>query len=97
MSWSTELANPIALKDGRLIATLGRAREMMFSIPPPRRRLAADLRGRQRIGNRPQRSIREYPGRVGQELLSKLTGRALDQALDPRWQEPMLTELIRGL
>jgi hypothetical protein len=33
MSWSRKLANPIVLKDGRTIATLGDAREMMLSLP----------------------------------------------------------------
>jgi hypothetical protein len=33
MPWSRKLYKPIVLKDGRKIATLGAAREMMFSIP----------------------------------------------------------------
>jgi hypothetical protein len=33
MSWSRKLAKPIVLKDGRTIATLGDAREMMLSLP----------------------------------------------------------------
>jgi hypothetical protein len=37
MPWSRKLAEPIALKDGRTIATLGDAREMMLSIPPNHR------------------------------------------------------------
>jgi hypothetical protein len=38
MTWSRKLAKPIALKDGRTIATLGEAREMMLSLPPIHRR-----------------------------------------------------------
>jgi hypothetical protein len=37
MLWSLKLAQPIALKDGRTIATLGQAREMMLSVPPNHR------------------------------------------------------------
>jgi hypothetical protein len=38
MPWSRKLAKPIVLKDGRTIATLGQAREMMLSLSPVRRR-----------------------------------------------------------
>jgi hypothetical protein len=38
MPWSHKLTKPIVLKDGRTIATLGQAREMMLSIPIDRRR-----------------------------------------------------------
>jgi hypothetical protein len=38
MPWSRKLATPIVLKDGRTIATLGEAREMMLSLSPVRRR-----------------------------------------------------------
>ena len=38
MSWSRKLASPITLKDGRTIATLSEAREMMLSIPIDHRR-----------------------------------------------------------
>ena len=38
MPWSRKLATPIVLKDGRMIATLGEAREMMLSVPPLHRR-----------------------------------------------------------
>jgi hypothetical protein len=38
MSWSRQFSAPITLKDGRTIATLGQAREMMFSLPPANRR-----------------------------------------------------------
>jgi hypothetical protein len=38
MPWSRELATPITLKDGRTIATLGQAREMMLSLPIDHRR-----------------------------------------------------------
>jgi hypothetical protein len=33
-----QLAKPIVLKDGRTVATLGEAREMMLSLPPIHRR-----------------------------------------------------------
>ena len=33
MPWSRELATPIKLKDGRKIATLGQARELMLALP----------------------------------------------------------------
>jgi hypothetical protein len=38
MTWARKLSKPIALKDGRTIATLGEAREMMLSLPPIHRR-----------------------------------------------------------
>jgi hypothetical protein len=43
-----QLSAPITLRDGRTIATLGQAREMMFSLPPASRskstwRIAASL------------------------------------------------------
>jgi hypothetical protein len=38
MPWSRELATPITLNDGRTIATLGQAREMMLSLPIDHRR-----------------------------------------------------------
>ncbi len=38
MTWSRKLSKPIALKDGRTIATLGEAREMLLSLPPVHRR-----------------------------------------------------------
>jgi hypothetical protein len=40
MPWTRKFAEPIALKDGRTIATLGGAREMMLSVPPSNRRFA---------------------------------------------------------
>jgi hypothetical protein len=48
MPWSRKLGTPFTLKDGRTIATLGQAREMMLSLSPVRRRCdvwryAADL------------------------------------------------------
>jgi hypothetical protein len=48
MPWSRQFSAPITLKDGRMIATLGQAREMMLSLSPVRRRCdvwrhAADL------------------------------------------------------
>jgi hypothetical protein len=33
MPWSRKLATPITLKDGRTIATLSQARELMLSLP----------------------------------------------------------------
>jgi hypothetical protein len=33
MPWSRKLTSPITLKDGREIATLSQAREMMLSLP----------------------------------------------------------------
>jgi hypothetical protein len=38
MPWSRKLATPITLKDGRTIATLSQAREMMLSLPMTHRR-----------------------------------------------------------
>jgi hypothetical protein len=38
MPWSRQFSTPITLKDGRTIATLGQAREMMFSLPTASRR-----------------------------------------------------------
>jgi hypothetical protein len=38
MPWSRKLATPITLKDGRTIATLGQAREMLLSLPMIHRR-----------------------------------------------------------
>jgi hypothetical protein len=38
MPWSRALTTPIKLKDGRTLATLGEAREMMLSVPPLHRR-----------------------------------------------------------
>jgi hypothetical protein len=38
MPWTRKLAVPIKLKDGRTIATLGQAREMMLSLPIAHRR-----------------------------------------------------------
>jgi hypothetical protein len=38
MTWARKLSQPIALIDGRTIATLGEAREMMLSLPPLHRR-----------------------------------------------------------
>jgi hypothetical protein len=38
MSWSRKFAKPIVLKDGRTIASLSQAREMMLSLPPIHRR-----------------------------------------------------------
>jgi len=63
MPWSRKLATPIVLKDGRMIATLGEAREMMLSVP---RCIGASYLavcsqavgrsgGRQRLGCRMQR------------------------------------------
>jgi hypothetical protein len=48
MPWSRQLSVPIVLKDGRVIATLGYAREMMLAIPALHReeaiwRTTADL------------------------------------------------------
>jgi hypothetical protein len=48
MPWSRQFSAPIVLRDGRAIATLGDAREMMLAIPALHRqeaiwRLAADL------------------------------------------------------
>jgi hypothetical protein len=48
MPWTRKFAEPITLKDGRTIATLGEAREMMLSVPPYHRqgavwRYAAEL------------------------------------------------------
>jgi hypothetical protein len=37
MPWSTEFVYPVTLKDGRSIATLEQARELMLSIPTPHR------------------------------------------------------------
>jgi len=50
MPWSRKLATPITLKDGRTIATLSQAREMMLSLPMAHRRgdmwgYTADLLG----------------------------------------------------
>ena len=50
MPWSRKLATPITLKDGRAIATLGQARELMLSLPIAHRRgemwrYTADLLG----------------------------------------------------
>jgi hypothetical protein len=33
MPWSRQLSAPIPLKDGRMLATFGDARDMMLSIP----------------------------------------------------------------
>jgi hypothetical protein len=41
MTWARKFAKPIALKDGRAIATLGGGRELMLSLPPIHRRGAA--------------------------------------------------------
>jgi hypothetical protein len=38
MPWSRKLATPITLKDGRTIATLSQARELMLSLPITHRR-----------------------------------------------------------
>jgi hypothetical protein len=38
MPWSRKLTKSIILKDGRTLATLGEAREMLFSIAGHRRR-----------------------------------------------------------
>jgi hypothetical protein len=38
MPWSRKLATPITLKDGRTIATLSHAREIMLSLPIAHRR-----------------------------------------------------------
>jgi hypothetical protein len=38
MPWSRKLATPITLKDGRTIATLSQARELMLSISITHRR-----------------------------------------------------------
>jgi hypothetical protein len=38
MTWARKFAKPIALKDGRLIATIGDARAVMLSLPERRRR-----------------------------------------------------------
>jgi hypothetical protein len=38
MPWSRKLSAPLVLKDGRVISTLGQAREMMLSVPPDVRR-----------------------------------------------------------
>jgi hypothetical protein len=38
MPWTRKLAVPIKLNDGRTIATLGQAREMMLSLPIDHRR-----------------------------------------------------------
>ncbi len=38
MTWARKFAKPIALKDGRTIATLSEARAMMLSLPPIHRR-----------------------------------------------------------
>jgi hypothetical protein len=48
MPWSRQFSAPIVLKDGRVIGTLGDAREMMLAIPELHRheaiwRAAADL------------------------------------------------------
>ena len=40
MSWTRTLPEPIALKDGRKIATLNQAREVMLAIPLSNRRFA---------------------------------------------------------
>jgi hypothetical protein len=40
MLWDRRFSAPIALLDGRTIATLSDAREMMFSLSPSQRRLA---------------------------------------------------------
>jgi hypothetical protein len=33
MSWTRKFSEPIVLKDGRKIATLGQARELMLALP----------------------------------------------------------------
>jgi hypothetical protein len=38
MRWTRKLSEPITLKDGRTLAALGEAREMMLSLPPIHRR-----------------------------------------------------------
>jgi hypothetical protein len=38
MPWTRKLSEPLILKDGRTLATLGEAREMMLSLPPIHRR-----------------------------------------------------------
>jgi hypothetical protein len=38
MTWARKFAEPIALKDGRVIATLGEARAVMRSLPEWRQR-----------------------------------------------------------
>jgi hypothetical protein len=38
MPWFRKFATPITLKDGRTIATLSQAREMMLSLPMAHRR-----------------------------------------------------------
>jgi len=38
MPWSRKFATPITLKDGRAIATLSQARELMLSLPIAHRR-----------------------------------------------------------
>jgi hypothetical protein len=48
MPWSRQFSAPIVLKDGRVIATLGDARELMLAIPALHRheaiwRATADL------------------------------------------------------
>jgi hypothetical protein len=38
MPWSRKLGTPVTLKDGRTIATLSQARELMLSLPIAHRR-----------------------------------------------------------
>jgi hypothetical protein len=38
MTWARKFAKPIALKDGRTIATISDGRELMLSLPPIHRR-----------------------------------------------------------
>jgi hypothetical protein len=50
MPWTRQLVTPITLKDGRTIATLSQAREIMLSLPIDHRRgemwrYTADLLG----------------------------------------------------
>ena len=40
MTWSRKLAKPIALKDGRTIASLAEAHALMLSLPPIHRHSA---------------------------------------------------------
>jgi hypothetical protein len=40
MTWARKFAKPIALKDGRAIATLGEGRALMLSLPELHRRKA---------------------------------------------------------
>jgi hypothetical protein len=37
MPWSSKLSAPIVLQDGRAIATLNQARELLLSMPPLQR------------------------------------------------------------